>query len=244
MPGLGLPASGTHLSAAEQLQAPRLLPAFPGPAGRRSEPCNRRRHQTTSSPPTEKLTTDEVRIPLWVSQGTTYNHGLDLGNDDATGNWLYGRETVETWQGLREVDVLKRVDAQAAGIASEDLLRARRAGVIDPHAAARPARLVPARDEHPRVHLRPGAELGHDLDAGRAQRRLDGCIRASSASGPGDNRRHWHRVVARGTARSVVRVSPCSPHQIRARCGSIARRDCQRRKGRNNDEEARSAADA
>jgi hypothetical protein len=80
----------------------------------------------------EKLTTDEVRTFLGVSQATIYNHRAALRGDDTTGTRLYPREAVETWQGLREADVLRRADAKAAGIVIEDLLRARLDGVITP----------------------------------------------------------------------------------------------------------------
>jgi len=87
---------------------------------------------TMSSMPADKLTTDEVRTLLGVSQGTIFNHRADLRADNSTGTWLYPREAVETWQGLREVDVLDRADAQTARIDEKDLLRARLAGVITP----------------------------------------------------------------------------------------------------------------
>ncbi len=87
---------------------------------------------TMPSMPADKLTTDEVRTLLGVSQGTIYNHRADLQADNSTGTWLYAREAVETWQGLREVDVLDRADARTARVDSKDLLRARLVGVITP----------------------------------------------------------------------------------------------------------------
>jgi hypothetical protein len=88
------------------------------------------------SPPakTDMLTFDEVRLILCVSQGTVHNYRHELGGENRSGIWLFWRESVETWQGLRESEVLKRADARAASVTANDLVRARLAGITTPTA--------------------------------------------------------------------------------------------------------------